>query len=718
MAREAAIRVSLRKNELKSDVRSIESRFKAAGKRIGAALRAPISAGLDSAKQSISNIGGEIRNTFKMAATLGGAITVGGAVKSAMEAETAYLQLGDALSTFSKETWDAADAQAMVARVADQTKLPIEDLRTTLLQLASASGKVDIENLLERAGSQARRLGMEGDYIAEVYSRLISKGVADTAEETENLTEQFNYLFRTMLGESLQDAINPNDVGELAAFIGTTKNNAAEMLKLISMSGEKVKKDFGKANEVVEELGLSLGQTKGIDEFTKKLKLPKGVIDKNKTALENMIAIAELGRKKFDAYANALSTDTAGPALKHVIGVEFFEGKVSKKKWNLRIEELKKELADLGDLVVDRTRIEAADLRHKKTINADVNDAMNKLAETFSDERMQKAISDLSKHLPTLAEGLADLVSWIVENPWTSVAAVGGLRVGGSFVGGMAQNALPTLMGKMFNVPALGRYLAGAGGAGAAGGAIGGGRGGVAVSGGDLGLVFKGISRAGKGTIGWLAKMGGPFAGRSGIAGQAMLAAGGLAAAGAAGYAFGDAIRKQFLDPMMDKDFESWEKAGDVASSARMELKKERTIEQRQTKLKEIKEAREEQKEGPSWFSDVTGTAMSWLTDVDSPMEKRNREFRKLTTAETDTEMAIRNQMANKLKSAGKYDAKWDDMLFNMERLNVVMKAFKGTMETVNRETTRTSNSGDTWTSRGPSQVSNQSKPGYVERKG
>ncbi len=715
--REAAIRVSLRRNALDSDVRSMESRFKAAGRRMGAALREPISAGLSSARQSISNIGSEIKNTFKVAATLGGAITIGGAARSAMEAQTAYLQLGDALSTFSKQNWEAADAQAMVERVADRTKIPIDSLRTTLLQLSSASGKVDIEKLLERASSQARRLAREGEFIGRVYTRMVAKGVVKSAEEAENLTEQFNTLFRTMLGIDLDESIDPMDVAELAGFINTTGNSAEQMLKVVSLGGKEISKDVGKAGEIVQELGIALHQTKGIDELNKKLRLPKGAINASKTALENMLTLADLGPKKFKKMADSLGGEVAGPGLKKIIGVEFFEGKVSRKKWDLRIEEIKKKLADLSDIAVDRTKLEAADLRHKKTIQSQVNDAMNQLQKAFADKKTQKAISDLSKHLPAMAKGLADLMSWVTDNPWEALATAGGLRIGGSLLGGMAGNALPTLMGKMFNIPALGRYLGGAGAAGsaaAAGRALGsaGGPGGAAVPGGDLGLVFQGISRAGKGTIKGLAKLGAPFAGRSGLAGKAMLAAGGLAAAGAAGYLVGDVLHKNILDPMSKKDFEDWDKAGEVSGSAKRKLKKEETIEEKLGTLKEIRKTREKTAEGPSLYTGVMGTAASWFSDVASPSEQMGQKLGELDKAALGHEMAIRRQMADELESKGQLSKKWNEALFDpLKDLNTIMADFKRTMQDVNREMPK-------GTSRGPSRVSNPSTPGSEERRG
>jgi hypothetical protein len=539
--RQAGIRVTLDTAQFQAGMRNMERSSKATGAKMGRVMSSAWSAGLGSVKKTLGGMASSLMNNIKLAATVGGTIATGALIKGAVESRVAYLQLADAMTTFTGKATDAAEVEEMVKRVAEETRIPIDKLSGQLLQLAAVAGKVDIETLLERSASQARRLGLEGEFISRVYTRLVAKGVAQTAVEAENLTEQFNTLFRSMLGVDLDEAIDPMDVAELAGFINTTGNTAAEMLKLISLGGEKIAKDFGKANEIVEELGLSLKQSKGIDEMNKKLKLKRGLIDTNSTALENMMRIAELGPKKFTAMADALAGDVAGAALKEIVGEEFLVkaklGDVSRKEWDLRIEELRAQLGDLGDLVVDRQRIESSDAKHKDTAAANIDHAMNKVREAFTQPKMIAAIETLASKLPELAEGVADIIEFIVENPMLSAGIGIGARV-----------AAPALfeMGKTALFGKAGEEVA-------------------------TGLVQRGFKKLaphiGKVTSGmatWAKKIGtewttGPMAMHS----SALKAAGGLAVAAAAGYALGKALEAA-IDAESEK-LMAGEKAGDQA---------------------------------------------------------------------------------------------------------------------------------------------------------
>jgi hypothetical protein len=471
--REGIIRITADRGAFRGSMRKMAADMTAQGQAMARNLSGPMKAGILNVGKSMKNTIGELTKGFKQVMTLGGSIAGGALIKDAIDQEVAYLRLADALSTYSGQAWEAAKVQQLVGRVADDTKIPLGDLQAQLMQLASASGKVDIEKLLARAASQARRLGMEGDFVGRVYTRLVAKGVAKSADEAENLTEQMNKLFRNMLGVDLDEAIDPSDVAELAGFANTTGNSFAQMLKLISLGGKEIAKDFGKANEIVEELGLSLKQTKGIDEMTKKLGLPKGAIDANKSSLENMLAIADMGPKKFAKMADALSGDVAGAALKQLMGGEEFmaaakAGKVSGKEWDMKVQKLRRDFENLDDMMVDRKAIEAADARHKSTTAANLDAALNKVRNAFAQPKMIGAINKLAENLPVLADKLADLVDWIVNNPWEAAAVAGGVKVGGSFLAGATGSALKGLGGKLAG-GAAGSAAAGAAGAGAAG---------------------------------------------------------------------------------------------------------------------------------------------------------------------------------------------------------------------------------------------------------
>jgi hypothetical protein len=566
--REAGIRVTLERGTFQVGMRNMERSAAASGKRMGTQMGGAWSAGLGNVKKTMSGIGASLLRNIKLAVALGGTIATGAMIKGAIDSRVAYLQLADAMESFTGKAMTAADAEALVNRVAAETKVPLADLQGQMMQLAAAAGKVDLEDLLERSASQARRLGMEGEFISRVYTRLVAKGVAKTAEEAENLTEQFNNLFRTMLGVDIDEAIDPMDVAELTAVINTTGNSAAEMLKLISLGGEKISKDFGKTNELVEELGLSLKQSKGVDEMTKKLKIKKGVIDANNSALENMLTIADLGPKKFAAMADALSGDFAGAALKEIVGTEFLVkaelGDVSKKEWDLRIAKLRRQLEDLGDLAVDRKKIEEADARHKDTTSAQLDDAMNKIRVAFSQPKMIAAIEKLATKLPALADAVADLIDWIVENPWTA-----------------AMGALTTRIG----TAALGGILFGGGGGGVGGfaGAAARGVGGEATG----SLAMRMLTGAARGLSGKFKALSNQFGGPGGLINQAGKAAAGLAGAAGAGIALGTLIRKIVVDPALEKGFaERMERGAIGPEAAKAGALK---IQERQAAIEEIR---------------------------------------------------------------------------------------------------------------------------------
>jgi hypothetical protein len=342
------------------------------------------------------------------------------------------------------------------------------------------------------------------------------------------------------------------------------------------MGGEKIAKDFGKANEIVEEMGLSLKRSKGIDEMTKKLKLKKGIIDSNSSALENMLTIAEMGPKKFAAMADALAGDVAGAALKEIVGEEFLVkaklGDVSKKEWDLRIAKLREQLGDLGDLAVDRKKIEESDARHKNTTSAQIDNAMNKIRNAFTKPEMIEAIEKLAKHLPAMADGVAELIEFIVGNPALSAGLAVGARVGLPAAGAMGKNLL---------FGAAGGPAVAEGGRGLAGAAI-------RRLGPHARTAGTALATYSKNLTTWST---GPMAMHT----NALKAAAGMGAAAAAGWALGTVIREEIIEPML--------KEAELKRRAAHQISKEAgaagdlSIAQRKAALEEIRKKKADVKE-------------------------------------------------------------------------------------------------------------------------
>lgn len=602
--REGRIRVTFEKGSIRSSLRDMTRAASAEGHKMARALSGPMTAGFSNVKKSIAGMFSDLKGHIKTALTFGGAFGAGALVKDAMEAQTAYLQLADAMTMYTGQAHEAAQVQKMITEAADETKVPIGELRRQMMQLVSAAGKVDIEQLLERAAKQARRLAVDGEFVSRVYTRLVAKGVAKTAEEAENLTEQMNTLFRKMLGVDLDEAIDPNDVAELAGFVNTTGNSFEEMLKVIAMGGKDIAKDFGKANELVEELGLSLKQTKGIDEMTKKLKLPKGAIDANKSAIENMLSVADMGPKKFAAMADALSGDVAGAALKQMMGGEEFmaaakRGKVTAKEWDLRVAKLRRELEDLSDIAVDRKKMEEADARHKASAAAQLDHALNKVRDAFTKPEMIKSINTLADKLPVFAEKLVDLISWVTDNPWKAAGIAAGAKVGGAFLTGAVGKGIG------------GALLGGGGTAAAGGGAAGGAAGGTAA----------GLAAAGAGVV----------------------------AAGAAGVGAGMLANKYVFDPqnMRYADFISQAESfsGKGGGSLQKNIEKMRRLNQTRIGL-QLTKYNTENIFGQVGSGMLLGGIGSMVTGTDTPMQRHEKALESLAKAAEELSATIMKQKA------------------------------------------------------------------------
>lgn len=642
--RESSIKVTLNEGSAIAGLNSMKNKAKKTGKEMGKGISEPLKKGFQGAQQAFSDMAGSIKSGLQTALSLGGAVSFGAAIAEAREGEQAYLQLAYALSTYGDNATSAAQAQEIVTRVADKTRTNLTEVRKTLMQLSSAAKHTDIAPLLEAATNQARRMGLEGEFMARVYTRLVAKGVTKTADETENLVEQMNKMMRTMLGIDIDEALDPMDVAELSAFINRTGNEAAKMFKLISMGGKDVSKDFGQINTIVEELGLSLGESKGINEMRKKLKLGKKVITSQKTALENMLAIAAKGPKVFDKMADAMAGDFAGKALKQIVGEELLvnakAGKIKRKEWNLRIEGLRQELENVKGFTTDRAKIEQEDAKHKKTLAADLDAAMNDIKKAFSSPEMVKALKEMAKHLPTMVDGITKFISWVMENPLTAVAGGAALKVGGGLVGGLQGYAFgqigKELEKKIQKSAADFEKRSKAGGA----------------------SFVNATSRSGKNHI------------------SAMEKGGALLSAALAGVAIGTAIHEGLTGPQAERAAKKKEMAEDAAFKARGTAERG-TLEEKMAALKKLQQAKKDAPGAILSAEGVMGTMASLLTDVESPMEQLTKQQVRMAEAESAliksiaAEVEQRKQEANVSGEFTKALRGATQMLKGMQPVNV-----------------------------------------------
>jgi hypothetical protein len=594
--REGQVKLTLNVASFKAGMRSATDAVSTAGRQMGKALKEPMNKGISAVKDNMSGMLDDLKGGLKTAATLGGAVSFGAMIRSAVVAKGKYITLAHAVSNYSKANVKAIDIQKAVEGVATDTGETFDELFISANQLTAIPGGMkEFGPTLERATMQAKRLGLQGEFVARVYTRLMAKGLANTAKEAEILTEKINTFGRTVLGIDVDEAIDPMDVAEYAAFVKRMNSGLDESQALISMTGGSVK-DLGQALMFFEEMGLALATTEGLDKLRKATKLSKDDINLTKGAVENLLVVLEKkGPSAFKALLESFGPDEAKLALSEVIGKEILikaeAGKLSKKEWELKIEGIRGELDKAKDATFDYAKIVETDNKLKKGATADFKRAMNILAKAFADEKMMSAIKDLSRHLPVVAEKISGFVQWIIEHPSAAAANYLLIRVAAVFTSAAMKSAATTGMTKLWAV-----LMAQAAAQKAAGALI-------------------------------------PAAGLAG-AGAAGLAAtaAGVLGAGLAGAAVGGIAFEGLVAPAMEESFDSVSDAAGAMADATVAIRSE-NIEKKKTAAEALKKQIERAEEGPGfWVSAVQGIKTVGGFFGETEGEKNEKRLREMNT--------------------------------------------------------------------------------------
>ncbi len=475
-SRTATLKINLQTGSFDAQIRKARKTVENESSKMGKAIRTSLKGGFKAAGQGARDLAGSLKDTIKVAATLGGAFSLHAAIGDAVMLEDAYIQLGGSLTNLSDKAVSSAQAQAMVERVATKTGLAIQELVLVGNQLSNVPVE-HFEDALERSQQQAKRLGVEGEQVAEVYSILFSKGLfKGGAEEIEMFTERMNRFAAAGMGMQVGDRLATNDIAEFAAFtkrLGGDLEQATRMMGLLEMSGGAVGKsgkDLGEAFEPIEEFFNTTGTPKALEELRVAAKVGKGDIVDTGDAFENFLKIMEMkgakGKRVMQEYLKMFGNERSQKMLSDILGKKFtqqmFTGKVGHEQLVKRADEVRKAANAQFDVEAERVRIAKQNAEMAKAMSRVWSKAKNELTKAFSGAEVQAALASLMESMPAFAEGLASLVKVVAENPLKSIAAIIGLKVGGMFAGGMIKSAGAMAIKKLFADKLLSRTAAGA----------------------------------------------------------------------------------------------------------------------------------------------------------------------------------------------------------------------------------------------------------------
>ncbi len=619
--REASLKVTLQPAAFQAGLRRLGNMTASAGKRMGAALKGPMVAGLKSAKSEVGNMLSTLKSGVGIAATLGGALSFVGMAKDAVGMQNAYRNIAFNVNKVAgnAESWESI--QKMINDSVQRTGRSAEDLSEAFMTVFEATGDMTLAAKgMEIVGTTAtatghsigalagtiqlasRKFGIGADGMEDAMTRMIEKtGVG--GKGIEELSSRFALMAGEAAGAGMKGA---EGMSELLGML----------LLLDSSIGEKADPGLKMMFQTVKS---------GSAGFIRLKKEMRGVkFDADMSAMDKILATLTSGRGRkmaeqvFTADARVVYDELAKP-FDEAMEKSLAAGFSKKDAMDAAMSAFRKNLDDSAESTMQYSKIQdEANKRQADDPMVKMTKAMARMSDAFTKPEMIEAMNRLADKMPAFADAVVWALNTFLDNPWESIAVVVGGKIALAFAGSAVTGAIANGVKGLFARQAATTAVASALPAAATGGGLMASLGGLmATLGGGVaaastaavaGTVGAGLAVGGSaGYLGY--KYGGGEAGQTGEAG-AMRRAG--SAVSIAGTTAGGGNAQQMADAILQ------------LSAAKQELAANQSL-----------------------LSTIVGDAAAMYAGVEAPTEARARGAREIESAERKLRQALDDLRTN-----------------------------------------------------------------------
>lgn len=464
--KEAKVRLSLSGGGFLSGMRSIADDVKRSGKSIGAsltaALKEPLSKGLDAVRESVKGTVGQIGGLAQTAAGLLGGISIGSGAAEAFELAEAYRVAAARLSDLSDEGVTAAEVQKRIETAAVEYKRTSQELATAMDAVREKSGNAtlameslpiiaeamnatgrDAQQLGQIVGTLAKKWGItEMDQVREALVKVIdvTKGGKIKFEElAEDLDELGSIAknagmngmdgFTTALGIAGKIAPNVNaSISEVLAGMDqlSEKMRQTSVVEGLGDAGEKASKKFwasfyadqsavGRLRMLLEKAGQS-GKLGDLMQVAKNTEF---------TGREERAAFEALANPFLEAFGDVKQT-----------------GKVAKDATSKGLAAFDRAIEVMSMSTTNWDEVVKKSKDTQESTAAKVRSVQEIWRQTFTDPKMIGAMAELADVAPKVVRGLASMVSIAVNHPLLSLAGFTAGKAAVSGLGAIAGSAM------------------------------------------------------------------------------------------------------------------------------------------------------------------------------------------------------------------------------------------------------------------------------------
>lgn len=387
--------------------------------------------GIDAVKNELKGVGGKLREVTTMALTMGGAFSMGMAIKNTMALQTQLVGLQNEMERATGRTVDLRDIQEDLERAGAKTgRTTVEmvgamnklrevdfDFATSQLETvgtAANAANEPVEAMAFLAVDLKQKFGLANDEMQDAMASVVN-GASKAGLKTSVLAEELGSIASAGQAAGLKGAEGMN-------FLLTTIGKIRPKVKDIAEAGQGIEQTFEKLSDpgFLQNLEKASG-TKlkiNLDEDSLQTRLRK-VLGNEKarnelfagfTGREEKATLEALADPFTEAFQKAKDAGAKTKAATEA-GLEAYDE---------AIRQAARSTGDYADLQKQAQR-------QLETPEAKLRMAIERLQLSFQRPEMIRAIDTMAEKLPALAEGLAKLLEFAMSNPITA----GSLAVGG-----------------------------------------------------------------------------------------------------------------------------------------------------------------------------------------------------------------------------------------------------------------------------------------------
>ena len=435
----ASIKVNLKGDQAKSEIRGLKDDTKRAAGEMGSALQGALSTGLKGGTDALKGAFSSIKSVVMSIGGLVGGLGVAEITKQALEANSKFGDLSFGIRAAGGSMKDAATIQKQLQKGALETAQDSFKMVDAFEGIRRETGSLDYaRGSIDTVATAARGAHKDLGTMA---------GVAGTLNEKFGITaEELPDALADVVGLSEKGGVGFEDMADKLGLIGAFAKEAGlqgragfgqmvGMLNLADNANGSFKKGITAVGGLLEQLGNNVG--------------------KNKIGAALGISMKDLGGnagQQIEAIMKATKGQKAG--LEKAFGGEQLKllvdlGKTYGAAFDSTKGDVKTKTAAAVGAVRDafesagKSTLTFADIQ--KEAASEMNEAPQKLAQAkekllqaFSSDKVQAAINKIIDKLPALADFIAKIVGMVADNP----AAAGAAALGGTFAKGAIESII------------------------------------------------------------------------------------------------------------------------------------------------------------------------------------------------------------------------------------------------------------------------------------